>query len=57
VDRPAGIAIYCLSLSNALDLDTGWTMPDKLELNGHQYLVDLFYGRFRRPEREKHSGG
>jgi hypothetical protein len=55
VDRPAGIAIYCLSLSNALDLDTGWTMPDKLELNGHQYPVDLFYGRFRRPEREKHG--
>jgi dCTP diphosphatase len=52
----ADIVIYCLSLSNALDLDVSSAVLGKLQTNEHRYPADEFRGRFRRPEREK-SGG
>ena len=52
-DELADIVIYCLSLSNALDLDISSAVLDKLRTNEHRYPADEFRGRFRRPEREK----
>ena len=52
-DELADIVIYCLSLSNALDLDISSAVLGKLQTNEHRYPVDEFRGRFRRPEREK----
>lgn len=50
-DELADIVIYCLSLSNALDLDVSSAVMDKLHLNERRYPADEFRGRFRRPER------
>ena len=52
-DELADIIIYCLSLSNALDLDVSSAVLSKLETNVHRYPADAFRGRFRRPERER----
>jgi dCTP diphosphatase len=52
-DELADILIYCLSLSNALDLDVSSAVLGKLQTNEHCYPADEFRGRFRRPEREK----
>ena len=52
-DELADILIYCLSLSNALDLDVSSAVLGKLEVNEGRYPADEFRGRFRRPEREK----
>lgn len=52
-DELADILIYCLSLSNALDLDVSSAVLGKLQTNEHRYPADEFRGRFRRPEREK----
>ncbi len=52
-DELADIVIYCLSLSNALDLDVSTAVLEKLQANEHRYPADEFRGRFRRPEREK----
>jgi dCTP diphosphatase len=52
-DELADIVIYCLSLSNALDLDISSAVLGKLQTNEHRYPADEFRGRFRRPEREK----
>jgi len=52
-DELADIVIYCLSLSNALDLDVSSAVLGKLQTNEHRYPVDEFRGRFRRPERDK----
>jgi NTP pyrophosphatase (non-canonical NTP hydrolase) len=49
----ADIVIYCLSLSNALDLDVSSAVLGKLQTNEHRYPADEFRGRFRRPDREK----
>jgi len=49
----ADIVIYCLSLSNALDLDISSAVLGKLEANEHRYPAEEFRGRFRRPERER----
>jgi dCTP diphosphatase len=49
----ADIIIYCLSLSNALNLDVSAAVVGKLETNEHRYPAEEFRGRFRRPEREK----
>jgi dCTP diphosphatase len=54
-DELADILIYCLSLSNALDLDVSSAVLGKLEANEHRYPADEFRGRFRRPERERES--
>jgi len=56
-DELADIVIYCLSLSNALDLDISSAVLGKLQANEHRYPVDEFRGRFRRPEREKNGEG
>jgi dCTP diphosphatase len=55
-DELADIIIYCLSLSNALDLDISSAVLGKLQTNEHRYPVDEFRGRFRRPEPEKGGG-
>ena len=52
-DELADIVIYCLSLSNALDLDLSSAVLGKLQTNEHRYPADQFKGRFRRPERDK----
>ena len=49
--------IYCLSLSNAFDLDFSSAVLGKLQTNGHRYPAEEFrdppqVGRFRRPDRE-----
>ena len=56
-DELADIVIYCLSLSNALDLDVSAAVLEKLETNEHRYPADQFRGRFRRPEREGDESG
>jgi NTP pyrophosphatase (non-canonical NTP hydrolase) len=56
-DELADIVIYCLSLSNALDLDISSAVLGKLQTNEHRYPAGEFRGRFRRPEREKASQG
>jgi NTP pyrophosphatase (non-canonical NTP hydrolase) len=52
-DELADVVIYCLSLSNALDLDVSSAVLGKLQTNEHRYPAGEFRGRFRRPEREK----
>ncbi len=52
-DELADVLIYCLSLSNALDLDISSAVLGKLQTNEHRYPAEEFRGRFRRPEREK----
>jgi dCTP diphosphatase len=47
-DELADIIIYCLSLSNALDLDISSAVLAKLQINEHRYPADEFRGRFRR---------
>ena len=49
----ADVLIYCLSLSNALDLDVSTAVLAKLQVNEGRYPASEFRGRFRRPEREK----
>jgi dCTP diphosphatase len=53
----ADIVIYCLSLSNALDLDVSSAVLGKLQTNEHRYPADEFRGRFRRPQRGKDKQG
>jgi len=52
-DELADIVIYCLSLSNALELDISSAVLGKLQTNEQRYPADEFRGRFRRPERER----
>ena len=52
-DELADILIYCLSLSNALDLDISSAVLGKLQTNEHRYPAGEFRGRFRRPQRDK----
>jgi dCTP diphosphatase len=54
-DELADIVIYCLSLSNALDLDVSSAVLGKLQTNEHRYPAEEFRGRFRRPERERNG--
>ena len=49
----ADVIIYCLSLSNALDLDISSAVISKLQANEHRYPADQFRGQFRRPKRDK----
>jgi NTP pyrophosphatase (non-canonical NTP hydrolase) len=56
-DELADIIIYCLSLSNALDLDVSSAVLGKLQTNEHRYPAHEFRGRFRRPERERVGSG
>lgn len=54
-DELADVFIYCLSLSNALELDVSSAVLGKLETNEHRYPAHEFRGRFRRPERDSDS--
>jgi NTP pyrophosphatase (non-canonical NTP hydrolase) len=56
-DELADILIYCLSLSNALDLDVSSAVLGKLQTNEHRYPADEFRGHFRRPARERDTKG
>jgi dCTP diphosphatase len=56
-DELADVVIYCLSLSNTLDLDVSSAVLDKLRANEARYPAAEFRGRFRRPEREKDGEG
>lgn len=47
-DELADVIIYCLSLSNAMDLDVSSAVLGKLEANEHRYPAEAFRGRFRR---------
>jgi NTP pyrophosphatase (non-canonical NTP hydrolase) len=49
----ADVVIYCLSLSNALDLDVSAAVMGKLETNEDRYPAEEFRGLYRRPERDK----
>jgi len=51
----ADIVIYCLSLSNALDLDISSAVLGKLQTNEQRYPAGEFRGRFRRPQRDKNG--
>jgi dCTP diphosphatase len=52
-DELADVVIYCLSLSNALDLDVSSAVLGKLQTNEARYPAGEFRGRFRRPERRR----
>ena len=45
----ADILTYCLSLSNALDVDVSQAVFDKLEISGRKYPAELYSGRARKP--------
>lgn len=47
----ADILIYCLGLSNAMDLDVSDAIADKLVISGQKYPTTEYKGRFRRPDR------
>ena len=50
-DELADVLIYCLSLSNALNLDVSSAVLGKLRTNEQRYPVEEFRGQFRRPVR------
>jgi len=52
-DELADVVIYCLSFSNALDLDISTAVLSKLQTNEGRFPIAEFRGRFRRPERDK----
>ncbi|MBS1251130.1 MAG: hypothetical protein MAG451_00160 [Anaerolineales bacterium] len=52
VDELADVLIYCLSLSNAMDVDLTTAVEAKLAANEERYPVEAFRGQFRRPERQ-----
>jgi dCTP diphosphatase len=45
----ADVLIYCLSLSNALDLDISEAVRDKLSISGRKYPVEAYRGRAHKP--------
>jgi dCTP diphosphatase len=45
----ADVLIYCLSFSNALEIDVGEAIRDKLILSGQKYPAEAYRGRFRKP--------
>jgi dCTP diphosphatase len=49
----ADVIIYCLSLSNALEIDISAAVLGKLGVNERRYPAGEFHGRFRKPERER----
>jgi NTP pyrophosphatase (non-canonical NTP hydrolase) len=56
-DELADIVIYCLSLSNALDMDISAAVLSKLQTNEQRYPADAFRGRFCRPDRRQEDKG
>ena len=45
----ADVLIYCLSLSNALEIDISDAVRDKLVLSGQKYPAEAYRGRGRKP--------
>jgi dCTP diphosphatase len=45
----ADVLIYCLSLSNALEIDVSDAVRDKLVLSGQKYPAEAYRGRHRKP--------
>jgi len=45
----ADVLIYCLSLSNALEIDISDAVRDKLVLSGQKYPAEAYRGRARKP--------
>jgi dCTP diphosphatase len=45
----ADILIYCLALSNSLNLDVSEAITDKLAMAGRKYPADDYRGRARKP--------
>ena len=45
----ADILVYCLCLSNALEIDVSQAVQDKLALAGRKYPVEAYHGRARKP--------
>lgn len=45
----ADILVYCLCLSNALDLDVSDAVLEKLEIAGQKYRQEDYQGKARRP--------
>jgi dCTP diphosphatase len=45
----ADILVYCLCLSNALEIDVSQAVRDKLALAGRKYPSEAYHGRARKP--------
>jgi NTP pyrophosphatase (non-canonical NTP hydrolase) len=45
----ADVLIYCLSLSNALQVDISDAVRDKLVLSGQKYPAEAYRGQYRKP--------
>ena len=45
----ADILVYCLCLSNALEIDVSQAVQDKLALAGRKYPAEAYHGRARKP--------
>jgi dCTP diphosphatase len=45
----ADILVYCLCLSNALEIDVSQAVQDKLALAGRKYPAEAYQGRARKP--------
>lgn len=45
----ADILVYCLSLSNALDIDASDAVRDKLAMAGQKHPAEAYRGRARKP--------
>jgi dCTP diphosphatase len=45
----ADILVYCLSLSNALEIDVSQAVMEKLALAGRKYPAEAYRGRARKP--------
>ncbi len=51
----ADVAIYCLSMANAMDLDLSGAVLEKLRRNEERYPANAWRGRARDPETEGRS--
>lgn len=45
----ADVLVYCLCLSNALEIDVSQAVQDKLAIAGHKYPPEAYRGRARKP--------
>ncbi len=46
VEELADVMIYCLALSNALDIELGQAIGQKLKRNEIKYPVEIYRGRY-----------
>jgi dCTP diphosphatase len=45
----ADVLVYCLCLSNALEIDVNQAIQDKLAIAGRKYPAEAYRGRARKP--------